>query len=200
MKTLTREERFIRLAAKSIMHGLKTRRTMGMGDLEFDSELSGLGACFVTLQHNGQLRGCIGSTEARRPLGEDLVINAYNTAFNDIRFPRLNASELEGLEIELSILTSPKPLVAKNEEHLIEQLRPGVDGVIIEDQGAKAIFLPTVWSSLPDPVDFIANLKRKARLGSRPLSSKFIAWRFETEKIKSSEALGGMPLWDFDSL
>jgi len=194
--TLTREETLLRLAAEAIAHGLKTRRRIPVETRDWDAELRAPGACFVTLMKRGRLRGCIGSAEARRSLGEDLLANAHNSAFNDIRFPRLTTDELGDLEIELSILTPPKPLLAKTEADLLRQLRPGVDGLIIEDRGAKALFLPSVWSSLPGPRAFLDNLKSKAGIGHRPLSSSFAAWRFETEIIKSSLAMEGKPLWD----
>ena len=115
-----------------------------------------------------------------------------------MRFPRLVEKELEDLEMELSILTYPKPIIAPNEEHLLSLLRPGRDGLIIEDKGAKALFLPSVWDSLPSPRDFLDNLKRKAGIGHRSLTSGFAAWRFETEKIRSSETLESKSLWEMD--
>jgi AmmeMemoRadiSam system protein A len=196
--TLTREERMLNLAAMAILHGLKTRRNISLEGIEFDNEMRAPGACFVTLECNGQLRGCIGSAEAYRSLGEDLLRNAFSAAFNDIRFPRLVENELDNLEMELSILTHPKPIIAPNEDHLLGLLRPGKDGLIIEDKGAKALFLPSVWDSLPAPRDFLDNLKRKAGIGHRSLSAGFVAWRFETEKIKSSEILVSKPLWEMD--
>ncbi len=195
---LTREERMLRMAAEAILHGLRTRRTIRVDNLELDPELRAPGACFVTLERLGQLRGCIGSAEAHRSLGEDILLNAHNAAFNDLRFPRLDESELVGLELELSILTQPKPIIASSEEELLRQLRPGVDGLIVEDKGAKALFLPSVWDSLPKAKDFLANLKRKAGIGHRALSPGFAAWRFETEKIRSSEIDVSKPLWDMD--
>jgi len=193
--TMTREERMLRLAARSILHGLDTRRTINPENEEMPADLRAPGACFVTLTSHGELRGCIGSTEARRPLGEDILINAHHSAFNDIRFPRLRKEELESLEIELSILTPPQPLLAASEEELIERLRPGVDGLIIEHMSRRALFLPSVWESLPRPRDFVANLKRKAGLPSRPLGRGFIAWRFETEKIRSDQLEDSKSLW-----
>jgi len=196
MTTLSREETLLRMAAHSILHGLSTRRTINTENLEMPAEFRAPGACFVTLLSNGQLRGCIGSAEARRSLGEDLLLNAHNSAFNDIRFPRLRDNEIEGLEIELSILTTPKPLLASSEDELVAKLRPGVDGLIIEHHGCRALFLPSVWDSLPRPREFVNNLKRKAGIPSGPLKRGFSAWRFETEKICSRDLPDPESLWE----
>ena len=122
------------------------------------------GACFVTLTLNGQLRGCIGSLEAHRALGEDLRSNALAAALRDPRFPPLTAAELPVICIEVSLLGEPQPLTFMGEADALAKLRPGIDGVILTAGGRRATFLPQVWEQLPDPAEFIGRLKQKAGL------------------------------------
>jgi AmmeMemoRadiSam system protein A len=63
-------------------------------------------ACFVTLTQQGQLRGCIGTLEAHRPLLQDVKSNANAAAFHDTRFSPLTSAELNTTEIEISLLSS----------------------------------------------------------------------------------------------
>ena len=121
-------------------------------------------ATFVTLKQSGDLRGCIGSIEPRRPLGVDVKENAIAAAFRDPRFPPLTAREFDETAIEVSVLTRDEPIAARSEEELIARLRPGVDGVIVQHGANRATFLPQVWETIPDPRAFIRALKRKAGL------------------------------------
>jgi len=126
--------------------------------------LSAPGASFVTLFKLGMLRGCIGTLKARRPLGEDVRANAVAAAFADPRFPRLDPGEFLDTTVEVSLLSAPEPMTADNEQSLRDQLRVGVDGVVLEYAGSRATFLPQVWDSLREPAEFLAELKRKAGL------------------------------------
>jgi AmmeMemoRadiSam system protein A len=124
------------------------------------------GATFVTLQHEGRLRGCIGRLQADRPLHEDVRRNARHAAFEDPRFAPLRAAEWAGLQVEVSLLDPPQPLPAGSEADALRALRPGEDGLILEWRGRSATFLPQVWAQLPAPAEFIGELKRKAGLAS----------------------------------
>ena len=121
---------------------------------------------FVTLKINGQLRGCIGNLKSNEPLVSGVRRNAINAAFHDPRFAPLSASELDRIEIEISILTEPKPLNYRDGIDLLEKLRPNVDGVTICLGHASATFLPQVWEQLPEPQDFLAHLCMKAGLAA----------------------------------
>jgi len=122
------------------------------------------GASFVTLTIDGELRGCIGSIEPRRPLVLDVQENALAAAFRDPRFWPLTREEFDRVHIEVSVLTPPRPLSYKDADDLIAKLRPHVDGVIIERGWHRATFLPQVWEKLPDPPEFLAHLCMKAGL------------------------------------
>jgi AmmeMemoRadiSam system protein A len=119
---------------------------------------------FVTLKHNGQLRGCIGSLSTSDPLAEGVRRNAINAAFHDPRFSPLTQKELGQVEIEVSVLTEPQPLPFSDPEDLLRRLRPNVDGVIIRQGYANATFLPQVWEQLPKKEDFLGHLCLKAGL------------------------------------
>lgn len=122
------------------------------------------GATFVTLRHGGQLRGCIGTLEARRPLDHDVRMHALAAAFQDARFEAVREDEFAALEIEVSLLGPSEPLQVDSEAQALRALQPGVDGVILEYQGRRATFLPQVWAQLGSPEAFLAALKRKAGL------------------------------------
>jgi AmmeMemoRadiSam system protein A len=116
------------------------------------------GASFVTLTASGSLRGCIGTLEARQPLIDDVREHAVAAALEDFRFTPVQPTELPGIEIEISRLTAPWPLVYADSEDLLAKLRPNVDGVVILDGIRRATFLPQVWAKIPDPADFLDNL------------------------------------------
>jgi AmmeMemoRadiSam system protein A len=123
------------------------------------------GACFVTLkERNGALRGCIGSLEPHRPLAQDVVENARAAAYRDPRFPPLARNELDTTRLEVSLLSPMEPLEAGSEAEALARLRPGVDGVLMQWGGRRAVFIPKVWEDLPEPADFLAALQRKAGL------------------------------------
>jgi AmmeMemoRadiSam system protein A len=124
------------------------------------------GATFVTLTQRGDLRGCIGSLEARRPLRVDVHANAIAAAFRDPRFPPLTALELDSTQVEVSLLSTSVPITAADEGALLRTLVPGVDGVTLEYGRHRATFLPQVWESLAEPSSFLAALKHKAGLPS----------------------------------
>lgn len=119
---------------------------------------------FVTLQYRGELRGCIGSLEASRPLVQAVIENARHAAFHDNRFLPVDVDILPEIFIEVSVLTTPVPLIYENSRDLKEKIKPGVHGVIIEKAGKKATFLPQVWEQLCDLESFMEGLCRKADL------------------------------------
>ncbi len=121
-------------------------------------------ATFVTLKLKGELRGCIGSLRASQPLLLDVWQNAYHAAFHDPRFSPVTAAEFDKISIEVSVLTPAVALNIDSEEELRDILRPGIDGVILEDGLHRATFLPAVWDTLPQKKDFLLHLKRKAGL------------------------------------
>jgi AmmeMemoRadiSam system protein A len=158
--------------------------TLGRGVVHPRAEpwLQEPGATFVTLREDGDLRGCVGSIRAYRPLGEDVVANARAAALYDSRFPPVVPAELPRISLEVSLLSPPAPLPAATEAEAIARLRPGVDGVILEDGPARSTFLPQVWEQLPEPRRFLAYLKQKAGLRPDAWSPTLRLWTYTVAK------------------
>jgi AmmeMemoRadiSam system protein A len=144
------------------------------------------GAVFVTLTQHGQLRGCIGSLEAWRPLGQDLEANARAAAFSDPRFPPLSAQELAHTRVEVSILSKPEAMAYTDEADATAQLRPGIDGVILEWRQHRGTFLPQVWEQLPSAPLFMRHLKQKAGLPPDFWADDLRLSRYTVEKHKEA--------------
>ncbi|MCX7166784.1 MAG: AmmeMemoRadiSam system protein A [Rhodocyclales bacterium] len=144
------------------------------------------GATFVTLTQNGQLRGCIGSLQAHRPLDQDVRANAVAAAFRDPRFPPLTLAELARTRVEVSLLTAPVPMSFSSEADAVSQLRPHVDGIILTAGQQRGTFLPQVWEQLPEPRMFMAHLKQKAGLPADWWSSEVQLQRYEVQKWKEA--------------
>jgi len=135
---------------------------------------------FVTLHKQGALRGCIGSIEPVKPLGESICNNALFAAFSDTRFSPLTVEEFHEVDIEVSLLSVPQPLEFTTPEELVAQLKPGIHGVILKKGGAGATFLPQVWEQLPGCEDFLGRLCMKAGLSST-------AWKKERLAVHTYE-------------
>ena len=147
-------------------------------------ELAQPGATFVTLTQEGMLRGCIGSLQAHRPLADDVKANALAAAFHDPRFPPLAPEELARTRIEVSLLSAAQPFVVADEGDARKRLRPGLDGVILRYGTHRATFLPQVWETLPDPRDFLAQLKQKAGLPRDFWAPQIVIERYSVRKWK----------------
>ena len=178
----------LRVARESIAHGLRSGRPLPVDPKEYDPELRAMRATFVTLNERGRLRGCIGHLEAIQPLVADVAENAFNAAFRDPRFPPVSAGEFDALEIHISVLSPPEPMQFSSQEDLLQQIRPGIDGLILEEGAYRGTFLPSVWEELPDPRQFLAHLKRKAGLPQDYWSDTLKVYRYTTESFSESEA------------
>ncbi len=97
--------------------------------------------------------------------------------------------------LSVSVLSMPSPMGFSDEADLLGRLRPHVDGLIIEDGGRKALFLPAVWETLPDPRAFLGHLKIKAGLKVEHWSGGFKAWRFVAEEISSDSLPDPTAIW-----
>ena len=135
-----------------------------------DPDLQQKRGTFVTLNKDGQLRGCIGSLADFETIFEGIQRNAINAAFHDSRFTPVQLSEMDKIVVEVSILTQPQVLTYEDAADLVANLRPGIDGVIIRKDQQSATFLPQVWEQLPRPEDFLGHLCHKAMMSSE-------AWR-----------------------
>jgi len=152
------------LAEESIQYGLNNHKPPSIELDCYPDNLTEHKASFVTLKINNNLRGCIGSLEAYRPLVVDVTNNAYSAAFKDPRFPSLVKREFHQLEYHISILSQPKSMQVRDENDLYAQLQPNIDGIVLQEGSHRSTFLPCVWESLTTPSDFIEQLKLKAGL------------------------------------
>jgi AmmeMemoRadiSam system protein B/AmmeMemoRadiSam system protein A len=150
-----------------------------------DPWLKQTGATFVTLMKDGKLRGCIGSLEAKRPLGVDVAENAVAAAMRDPRFPALTAAEWPGCGVEVSLLSTPKPMRFADEADLLEQVKPGVDGIIVQYEGKRATYLPQVWEGIADKQVFFRELMKKAGMPDGSRLARCKVWRYRVAKWKS---------------
>lgn len=165
---------------------IKSKFEPDIEEIKYPQVFGRIGACFVTLEKNNTLRGCIGSVIARRPLINDIIMNAKNSAFSDPRFLPVQQNEISQLKIAVSILSEPKKISFTDENDLLRQMRPNIDGIIIKDGIYQAVYLPSVWEQLPDKREFLETLKVKAGLNPDYFSDTFEAYRFETVYIKEN--------------
>lgn len=182
-------EMMLKISAYSIRYGVSHGKPFEPGLSQLPKALQENGASFITLNADNYLRGCIGSFQAHRPLAIDIAENAYKAAFKDPRFSPVKAEELAGISMHISVLSPPMAMSLLNERDLLDQLRPEIDGLIIEDQGKRALFLPSVWEGLPDKREFLRQLKTKAGLHPDHWSEGFRAYRFITEGVNISSIL-----------
>ena len=175
--------RLLDIAAQSIRHGVTHGNAC---DVDLDPLPPALRECratFVTVELDRRLRGCIGSLQATRPLAADVAHNAHAAAFADPRFPPVEKDDLGGLGIKISVLSPSVPMQVESEADLVSQLRPGIDGLIIQDEKKRGTFLPSVWQGIPEPESFVRELARKAGWPSGHWSATARAWRYTAEEF-----------------
>ncbi|MBI5573186.1 MAG: AmmeMemoRadiSam system protein B [Elusimicrobia bacterium] len=148
-------------------------------------ELLNNGAVFVTLEKNHNLRGCIGTTEARMPIYEAVTQLAIAAAVEDHRFPPVTKNELKDIKIEISVLSPLKKISSSDE--IVE----GKHGVVVRKGFRSGLFLPQVWEhpELSKKVAFLSELCRQ-KAGLEPDAWKkggadlytFTVFAFEEEQ------------------
>lgn len=158
-------ERLLRLARRTITAAVAGSGLPEVDPTDYPGALGARRGCFVTLTQAGRLRGCIGNIQARGPLYEAVRDNARNAALQDPRFPPVAPAEVDHLDIEVSVLTEPRPLAFTSPEDLLSKLQPHRDGVILQIGGATATYLPQVWEQIPDKEQFLRSLSQKAQRG-----------------------------------
>jgi MEMO1 family protein len=163
---LSRAEKrlLLRWAREAIRHALDPRRPAPPARFvkEATANLSRKTGCFVTLKSKprDQLRGCIGEITARRPLYQAVPELAIQSAFNDPRFPELCPAELDGITIEISVLTPERPVASWRDIEI------GRHGMTLSKRGRLAVFLPRVASEQGWTLEeTLTHLAMKAGLG-----------------------------------
>ena len=181
----THRNELIRLARASVVEGFADRPWPAKppGSETCATALQALRGSFVTLRRQKQLRGCCGTVTATRSLYDDVWQNAWAAAFADPRFSPLAADEWPEINVHLSVLSPLEIMHVANEQELIAQLRPNIDGLLLERDDSRATFLPDVWEQVPDPVDFVRHLKQKAGWPAAGWSWQIKVWRYTTESF-----------------
>ena len=176
------EESLFRLGDESIRAGLDGRSASDPRLAALPPGLRQHAAVFVTLLVVDELNGCIGSLDPE-PLGPAVSRLAWDAAFADPRLPRLGWAEYPELSMKISLLSELAPVEAASREELVAGLRPGLDGLLLDAGGRRATFLPAVWETLPEPVDFVDQLQAKAGVpaGSWPAGTR--AWRYVATEL-----------------
>jgi AmmeMemoRadiSam system protein A len=149
------------IARQALLEALASTPTRQPVEFNLTPRLMEDGVTFVTLTIGGELRGCVGALEAYQPLFQDVREHALAAAFKDYRFSPLRPDELPSVEIEISRLTSLIPIEYEKPLDLLAIIRPGIDGVLIQDGICRATFLPQVWEKLPDTATFLTHLCQK---------------------------------------
>ncbi len=143
---------------------------------------------FVTLEKNGELRGCIGLPYPNKPL-IDAVREAACSAARDPRFPALGEEEMDKITIEVSVLTQPEKIGFKGEK-LLDKIEPEKDGLILKRAWFSGLFLPQVWEQLPEKIQFLENLCYKAGLSDKDAWKTAEIYRFRVQAFKEKEPKG----------
>jgi AmmeMemoRadiSam system protein A len=154
------------------------------GTSEAGAAVAGIGefpeasGAFVTLKREGRLRGCIGTLECRRALDQEVARVAVSAAKEDPRFEPLRASELHGLEVEVSVLGPLEPI-----DPLAERaFEIGRHGLVVEQGSRRGLLLPQVATEWGwDRETFLAQTCIKAGLPPDAWRKGATVYRFAGE-------------------
>ena len=137
MSPLTNEDkRFLLRLARSSVEASVRGETMEVPAAVSPALQEPAGA-FVTLHWKTQLRGCVGSVLASRPLYQTVIEMAAAAALRDPRFEPVSALELADLEVEISVLSPMSPVRP-------EEIRVGTQGLMVSQAGHRGLLLPQV--------------------------------------------------------
>ncbi len=167
---LTKNEKgILLLSAREAIRNLFEDKPLPKVDFNYYPNLEVKTGAFVTLKIDGQLRGCVGYISSDIPLFETVCDAAQQAAMNDNRFYPLTFEELPHLTIEISVLLPGVPL--KN----YEEIEIGKHGLILEDEGVKALLLPQVAVENNFTIEqFLTSLCEKAGLDPFLWENKFL--------------------------
>jgi len=164
MLSIDERTKLLNMASQAVTCAAEYHQQIALPAENYSKTLLEHRATFVTLTKFGQLRGCMGALDAIESLVQNVMRNGFNAARRDPRFDPVAIGELDDIDIDISVLSPPVRLEVKSESELLDRLRPGVDGLILEDGACRATYLPSVWDQLPDSSDFVRQLKLKAGL------------------------------------
>ena len=161
---LTKDEQdfLLKLARETVEGYVKNKKKPKADENELTPALKKVQGCFVTLNKNHNLRGCIGHILPQEELYKCIVDNAVNAAVNDRRFNPVTENELNEIKIEISVLTVPQRLEFSSGDDLKNKLRPNIDGLVLKKGFYQSTYLPQVWEQIPNKESFLSNLCMKA--------------------------------------
>ena len=182
---LTDEQRrtALALAEKAIEYGVERGGELSVSDELADVFPDEDRATFVTVYVDGELNGCIGRLEPRRPLHEDIIQNAHRAAFEDPRLPPVRPDDLDDLSVHVSVLEPLERVPVEAEDEIWEYVEPGVHGVLLRTENRRGTFLPSVWEKCPDPEAFLGQLKKKAELPPDAWPSEIEVYRYTVDEF-----------------
>jgi uncharacterized protein len=154
----------VKLARRAIAAYLDKREVIKIPE-NVDPKLNENMGVFVTLNHGKELRGCIGYPEPVMPLLNAVIDAAISAATRDPRFNPLTQTELDNINVEVSVLTKPTLIEVKNPIEYLENIKIGQDGLIVESGPYKGLLLPQVaieWGWNHE--EFLSNTCMKAGL------------------------------------
>lgn len=173
------------IARASMTQGVRTGRPISVDTRRLPPALTDIRCTFVTLRSASNLRGCTGSLKPIKPLAIDVADVACQTLF-DPRFSPVSAHEVDRIDIEISVLSPLTELPVISEVDLLARLQPDVDGLVLIAGAYSATLLPKVWESLPDPRQFVSELKGKAGLSPDFWSDDIRLYRYHTETFSET--------------
>jgi AmmeMemoRadiSam system protein A len=174
------QARLLDIARHSIVLGLDSGAALQLDVAQLEPGFRVDSAVFITLNLAGNLRGCIGSLQPSAPLAQAVANSAFNAAFRDRRFAQVEADEIEKLRIEVSVLSAMELISVDTRRALLDNLQPGVDGLLIEDQGHRSTFLPKVWEKITTADEFVGQLMLKAGLAADYWSGTIRCYRYHS--------------------
>lgn len=181
--TKPKQNLLLTLAWQSIANGIKTGKPLKIDVARYPADFAELRATFVILEYKHSPRGSFGSLRPIRSLAEDVCENAFAAAFCDRHFPSVTDMELEELQIQIDLLSPLQNMVFSSEVELIGQLRPHIDGLVLEDGARHACLMPAHWKTFNNPMLFLQQLKKKAGLPVTYWSKNVKVSRFTIENI-----------------
>ena len=178
-------KKLLEVAVRALLSTARKGKAPEIDLATFPAPLQTIAPAFVTLNLESRLRGCIGSLAPYQPLARDVLVNAVKAGFKDPRFKPVTEDEIQQAEIEIAVLSHPAPMIFADEANLRSQLRPGEDGLILQDGNRRGTFLPKVWDSLDSPEAFLNGLKVKAGLARDHWSDSILISRYITESFRA---------------
>ena len=179
------KQQLLDIARRSIRSGLNSGNGL-VGNAELDGNLAASFGTFVTLKQQDELRGCMGCLQTADKLAQSVASSAFNAAFKDPRFPNLSANEISQTQLEISVLSVMEPMSVENREDLLNQLKPGIDGLLLEDGRYRSTFLPKVWDDLNRPEAFLEHHLAKAGLAPDYWSKTLSFSRYHTVSFEGN--------------